>query len=287
MRRAALRLCSIYGLAAEPLRLGADGETSVVLDGLDPERKIGFDLRGFDDLDWSSEALLEESSIALDEGELTWLDTQGFRVFVADVVRFRKLDGDQFTATLACLSGLVAFLNEVTEGEDVALGGFLFEREANWPLFAADRPLPDGVRRFSEFHEHRLVVERPVKITIPCSGLLDFGPPVGRVFEEPAEQSEREERVRFPSSTRGAPSVLNLCGGVLPLDGALGGHQPSFLLRIRQRLGEDELVHETDRYTLFLPGSFDLAQPFELDLELSPGRYTFYGPARIGAAAAR
>jgi hypothetical protein len=53
-------------------------------------------------------------------------------------------------------------------------------------------------------------------------------------------------------------------------------------------LDGNELVHECHSFVAFLPREFDLARPFVLELELSPGRYSFHGgPARIGAAAPR
>jgi hypothetical protein len=44
---------------------------------------------------------------------------KGWRLHVADIGDFPCLDSDQFTPTLAFLVGVVEFLNEVTEGEDV------------------------------------------------------------------------------------------------------------------------------------------------------------------------
>jgi hypothetical protein len=44
-------------------------------------------------------------------------------------------------------------------------------------------------------------------------------------------------------------------------------------------------VHETVGPTAFLPSAFELAKPFEVELDLAPGRYTFWTGARIGGAA--
>lgn len=43
-------------------------------------------------------------------------------------------------------------------------------------------------------------------------------------------------------------------------------------------------VREGRGSTLFLTSSFDLGEPFSVELELGPGRWLFTKPARLGAA---
>jgi len=288
-RRASLELCSIFGLALEPDRLVAEGEKSAVLDGLDPARRIAFELRGLDDMDWNPEPLLEVGSAALDASEYAWFAAQGYRVFVADLVRYRKLDGDEFTHTLAYLAGLVAFLDDVTDGEDVALGGLTFEREATWdwkkPI---ERALPGGLHWGDPENAHELVADRATRFTLHCGGRSELGPPISDIWELHEDGAEERMRSRsLGSSTRGAPSVLVLGWHAARIDGQRSGDPPTVHIRVRQRQGETEFVHETDRFTAFFPSTFDLAQPFDVDFELAPGRYYVYGEARIGAAAPR
>jgi hypothetical protein len=60
---------------------------------------------------------------------------------VADVAAYGG-SLDRCTPLLAYLASVVRFLNDATHGEDVELGGVLFEREAVWTPRLAPR---DGV----------------------------------------------------------------------------------------------------------------------------------------------
>jgi hypothetical protein len=279
LRRLALEVFDIFDLHPEVDQTCADARVTARIDGLDPQRKIGFELRGRkDDVDRSQQPPEAESGM-LDDAQLARLRDAGYRMYVADLSEYWD-DGDAFTPALAFLGGLVRFLNGVTEGEDVELGGLLFEREAHWSV--AITPV-DGIRVNQGNRGPVLSVERAGKVVIACNGAGDYRPAVAQWPDPDAPSPE------IQSPTSGAPSVLVLRVGVVPLVGDRPGPRPEFLVRVRQRrLGSPELVHETHSFTCLLPSAFDLFQPFELELELSSGYYTFFGDgARIGAAKPR
>ncbi len=285
-RRLARELAEIFGLELVTDALLAEGDRSVELDGLDRTGRIAFELRGRGNFETFGAALPEPAEAALDPAEIVWLTSRGTRVHVADVETYRNCDGDEFTPTLAYLAGLTRFLNACTEGEDVELGGLLFEREATWgwPSSAALDP-PSGIHAAGGGDVLTLVVERAGKLSIACRGTPDLDLPTP-VFFGRAPDSEARRRARSLSgSTRGAPSALVVPAQGYPLSG--NGPEPEFVLRLRQQREGAEFVHEARSFTLFAPSAFDLAQPFELEFELAPGRYTFWGPARLGAAAPR
>jgi hypothetical protein len=109
--------------------------------------------------------------------------------------------------------------------------------------------------------------------------LPDFGPPRPRL----EETTSPDLRGDLPRSSHGAPSVVVVKHAVKALPGA---PRPEFRMHYRQTLDAREVVHECRSFVAFLPSAFDLARPFELELDLGPGRYCFYGgPARVGMAA--
>jgi len=287
-RQLGRELFTIYGLTPEADHREAEGAYSFVLDGLDAAAGVGFELRGHarpptdDELRgvcyWSGEVEPEEASVALDADEFAGLSARGIRLHVADVESYGSLE--RFTPMLAYLASLVRFLNEVTTGEDVELGGLLFEREAAWePRFVSG----DGVKIESWAGCAReLVVERATTLTFACRGLADLGAAQERdswgFYETPDQTLERR---RF-HSTRGAPSALYLKGEAVAA--TPGGPRPEFCLRFRQLVDGSAVERESHTTRLFLPSTVELTQPFELELELSPGRYCF-GEVRLGTTA--
>ena len=285
-RRLGRELFAIYGLAPQANRREADGTRAVVLDGLDPAAGLGFELRGRlrppseDALagrtDWWEEVEHEEPAVALDADEFAWLTARGLRLHVADVESYRG-SLERFTPMLAYLASLVRFLNEVTTGEDVELGGLLFEREAVVePRFDAR----DGLHVYELGYARNLVVDRPTTLTFAFSGRADLQAAPERdtwgIYETPDETLRRRDF----HATRGAPSVLYLRGEAV----ADQGPRPDFRLRFRQRVDGSAVERESHGAPLFLPSTVELSEPFELELELSPGRYSF-GHIHLGTAA--
>jgi hypothetical protein len=127
-----------------------------------------------------------------------------------------------------------------------------------------------------------LVVERTTTLTLSCRGRADLQAAPERdtwgFYETPDETLRRRDF----RATRGAPSVLYLKGEAVA--DIPGGPRPDFRLRFRQRVDGSAVERESHGAPLFLVSSVELTEPFELELELSPGRYTFRS-VHLGTAA--
>jgi hypothetical protein len=273
-RALARELFAIYGLETVrdvPLH---DGERAAVVDGIAYPSKLGFELRGQGVSEMRGVARPEPDETALDARDHAWIAAQGFRLHVADVDDHRQVAGDGFTATLAYLAGLVHFLDAATAGEDVDLGGLLFEREGTWawPVDEAVAGCADARVTDRRGRSLDLTVVRPCTLAF-ASTTAAWGPPEPAVF-----LAEPEELLPLRGSTRGAPAVIRFDVVADPLPTA--SRMPEVRLRVRQ----GARVRESAALTVFLTRDFDLAEPFEVELELAPGRYLVQGPARLGAA---
>lgn len=258
MRALARELFTVFGL-------DASGRAAVpALDGFDRAHGVGFVVR----LGSIRSADEKRDEPSLDE--LAALRRGGLRVHVGSLDEYVSTEDDRFTPTLAYLGGLVGFLNEVTEGEDVELGGLLFEREAtlawpepgrfelgpgvHWTPEGPPAPLPDA---------RLLTFERTSVVRVPFEGAAAL------------------------QSTLGAPSVLALSAVKAP-DGVREERlfpAPAEHARVIQtRPDGTRLVHEARSLDVFLPDTFDLARPFVLELELGPGHYRLNAELRLGAA---
>lgn len=278
-RQLGRELFAIYGLSLQAERREAEGARSVVLDGLDTAAGLGFELRGHalatPDVGGmgvtyeTGEVEPEDASVALDGDEFAWLSARGIRLHVADVEAYRG-SLERFTPMLAYLASLVRFLNDATPGENVELGGLLFEREAAWlPRFVSG----EGLRVYELGYARELVVERATTLTIRCSGRADLQAAPERDtlgFYETPDQTLQRRQFR---ATRGAPAALYLEGEAVA--DKSGEPRPDFRVRFRQRVDGSTVERESHGAPLFLPSSVELNEPFELELELSPGRYRF------------
>ena len=275
LRALARELFAIYGL--EAVR-GTEG-AAAGLDVLDAGRRVGFELLPGD---LRPEEARVEEDLALEE--IAALERAGFRLHVAVLDRYLSTEKDVFTPTLAFLAGLVEFLNSVTDGEDVELGGFLFEREAQlaWPGGSA-LVLGPGVRLESEgtsfAHSVTIALREPGFVRASFAGAPDFQPPEPWGTYDAAALARRT----LTGSTAGAPGVLAL--SIVPLVDGIAQERPLARVRlVQERAGARPLVHEGSSPNLFLPGQFDLARPFVLELEFTPGRYRLNAGLRVGAA---
>ena len=278
------RIGAIYGLHFEPDVERRFGAARAVLDGLDLAAGVGFELRGRrSEGRAAGDEPLEDT---LDEFEWRVLAGQGVRVHVDDARRFRVWDGSDFCARMAYLAGVVAFLNEVTEGEDVEFGGFCFEQEARWQPAEIDAsgarlaplaPPPEGAR----WLEFRL--EEPGTVRLHYRGRAELLSVEDNPFL--TELSGRTAAQRsWVGDRRAGPSLLALALHSEPLEE--GNAAPDWRLHWRQERAGRELEVQASPGSdlLFLPGAADLGEPFTLALELTPGVYRIY-ESRLGVSA--
>jgi len=280
------RLGAIYGLTFAPDVEQTFGAGRAVLDGLDTAAGIGFELRGRRS-GASTGAHDEAAEETLDEFEQRALAGRGLRVHVDDSARFLRYEGSSFLGTLAYLAGVVTFLNEVTEGEDVELGGLLYECEARALPTEIDtqaaRLLPVESEAFSANGGRGFRLEERGTIRLAFVGAPGLLAP-HRAFGESA--SSAAARAWNGTRRRGA-CVLALELISQPSgDPGLDSYWPDFALRLEQESeGRVEVVRAPPRCpTLLLPSTIDLARPFTLVLELDPGEHHFEG-VRLGVSA--
>lgn len=281
-RKIASECLRIYGFEVSSEHQLREPECRVRLDGVDIGAKVGFELVGRGCHEEFCEVQPEEPEVGLEPEDARWLAQQGYRLHVADVALYSGY-GDELTPTLAYVAGLVRFLNEATEGEDVLLDGLLFPRERAWELRMDELSSAEGVAvTRDQYNFFSLRAAKPVTLRLHCRGAPDLNTRASRGLLE-AFGHARPSRGEPLTTTRGAPAVLLLHGSVSSLE--LGGADPEFCLRLRQTVDGIERTLESPGLALFATRDFDLLQPFELELELVPeGRYWFRD-ACIGAAA--
>lgn len=267
-RRIASECMRIYGFEVTRDHLIFEGDRGVRIDGLDLQARVGFELVGRGCHKTFCDVKPEAPEVGLDAIEARWLADQGYRLHVADVAQYRQ-SGDEFTQTLAYIAGFIRFLNVATEGEDVDLGGLLFEREAAWEI-----PGANG--------RGEIVVERPTTIRFECSGAPDLSTAPKRYASWFFGTQETTQARRDFTTTQGAASVLLFPGAAVNL--VPHAPRPEFRVRVRQTTDGVEHLREAAALAVLLTRDFDLMRPFEVELELSPGRYVLVGPALIGAS---
>ncbi|MEQ1894938.1 MAG: hypothetical protein ABL998_20545, partial [Planctomycetota bacterium] len=266
----AARLCAAYGLSVQrELELELP-DVSATLDVVDPDRRIALELSGPSAMDFSFATRVQEEEPArfLDEEERGRLRSEGWRLHCDELARHLNLDGEELGSRLAYLVGVVDFLNQVTDGEDVDLGGLLFERDATLQLEGAWR---------GNIGADRLLV-------LTSRGRPDFRPHAYGYSFSHAEASDWIGRLPG-DSTRCAPSMLLVpLLRVEPDESMSSGHAR---LRFRQQIdGVTQVIEGSPGSScLFLPSSCDLALPFTLEIEADEGTYSFQQPCRVGAAA--
>jgi len=266
-RRLARKLCAIYGLepvADEPAPL----QLAATLDSLDPGKRIGLKLRGVvqrrPDSEWPS-VVAEPAERDLDKREHARLREAGVRVHTADIESFwSAASRDEMTTTLAYLASVAAFLNDVTDGEDVDWSAML-PFEGRW--LAVPRPGPQRGVRLSHYEGgSNVIAQREVTIALavdPRSATVRPG------VEKPVVANE------------GRPTVLQLFGLV-----ALRGAVHVELWQAKPG-GKPRRIAESDSCMLFAPGAFDATRPFDVRLRLQPGEYRVSTQCWISGAGKR
>jgi len=268
-RSLARELCAIYGLevvADAP----APADVPARLDCLDRARGIGLKLRGtvvrkeIAGGSWPT-VVDEPAATDLDVAEHQALGKAGVRVHVADVQSFwGAMSEDRLTTTLCYLASVAAFLNEVTDGEDVDCSALLpFDAR----LLPFDAPKAHADLRVEPWRGgFSLTAERATDVTLA----VDPQRATSRVGDVLASAPANESR----------PVVVQVLG--------LQAERGAFALSLRQR-GKDGAERELARSTtdvLFVPGTFDSTQPFALALALQPGQYRCDTTAWISAPVA-
>lgn len=274
-RQLAREVFVIYGLAPRVDEELSSAHGRAVLDGYDVERRVGFELRGIGarTRDPLATAEIEAPELALDDSELRALEAQGARIHVADVENYPLMDGDQLTPTLAYLAGIVAFLDEVTDGEDVNLSAILLQGAQRFPLHVVASELPPGVTATRNGSLTELVVRERATLHFELGGEHGAQPLHGRemrTHHDPAVPLAR------PLPTRGAPSVLLLNGshGIGPF--ALEEGESQVTMRLLQTTAGID-VHAPGTI-LFASSAFDATSPFVVELELAPGTHALRNP---------
>lgn len=271
-RRLGRELCEAYGLyALRDVELACPSGKAL-LDGYDQGREIGFKLRGRGRSGWHG-AAPEHPDTELTDEEAGALIAQGTRIYAVDVSAFERLDGDEFTPTVAFLVGLADFLNASTAGEDVELGSAVYEREACWRL--PDLDVPEGAEiRHDEVTKQRIVaVERRATIQFACRGLADLQPHVPMMLEDFGVD------LLGADWDRDAPVLLKV-----PLRWPREGQRPTVrVLQDREEGAPWSFAARTG--WLLVPRGLALERPFRLEVELEPGSYSLGTTVRIGVAA--
>ena len=256
-RQLATRMFEAYGLApASGAVIESDG-IEATIDGLDVARKVGFELRG------AQSSVVPPFGRINAESEGEWLDdveartcsSRGIELHVADVADYPLMDGDQFTPTLAYLAGIVEFLNETTDGPDIDLTAVLAPAQQRFPLpedaFESGPCISAVVHEGDSVHLH---VTEGARLDFELSGpgCLEYSTRV-----RPRSWGRRDWGLLLrPRSTAGRPTML-----------WIDTHSRGLRLRVTQGVGERRLDVASDGPFVFLPSTFDAAEPFHLTLE--------------------
>lgn len=256
-RKLASRLFEVYGLSpASDVQFASDG-VQATLDGLDLQKRVGFELRGrlptgepIGPRRWS-----EPEPESLDDGEARRMATEGVKLHVADYGDYHLVDYDQFTPTLAYLAGIVEFLNETTDGPDIDLTAVLAPAQQRFPLpedaFESGPCISAVVHEGDSVHLH---VTEGARLDFELSGpgCLEYSTRV-----RPRSWGRRDWGLLLrPRSTAGRPTML-----------WIDTHSRGLRLRVTQGVGERRLDVASDGPFVFLPSTFDAAEPFHLTLE--------------------
>jgi hypothetical protein len=263
-RRLARELCSAFGL--EVVADFVPAPIAAKLDAFDARTGIGLKLRGsVADRDPSqigpvrSRAVAEAPETDLTVDEHRALEAAGRRIHVADVQTYLAcMSQDVFTPTLGYLVSVVNFLNQVTDGEDVALDAVAGARSMTFKVVPQRTCAGMSIENFvgGSF------------ITVARSGTLKIELEA-RALTSPAR----------PLATIGRPTQLQLVG--------FGADEGASRLTLRQSGpdGSERDLATSDSSVLFVPRTFDATRGFVLALALEPGRYRMSDVAWVGARA--
>ncbi|MBK9384869.1 MAG: hypothetical protein IPN34_08650 [Planctomycetes bacterium] len=271
-RELALKLAEIYGWQPA-IEVAAPHQVAAVLDLYDAERALGIELRGrvsateigSTKTSWPI-VVAEDSAHDLSPEDARTLRERGVRLHVAEVEAFWGAHSqDSFTSVLGYLAGVIEFLNETSDGEDVSVEALVAARSLcfDWPAIPVVKGL--AVERF-EGGAILVASER-------CRVVLRFDP-TRATTESGALAGERIDRRIAPRAR--VPRALSLHGRATQLQllgfgEATAAHRAT-LLQVDTR-GVARELGSTSGSVLFAPSAFESARPFELHLDLQPGRH--------------
>lgn len=270
-RQLARGMFEAYGLRpAADVDIG-DGDTGAELDGFDRHRRVGFELNGRPDGEpgMAGGVAAEAPSDELSKDEHAKLAADGIEIHLVDLANYPLMDGDQVTPTVAYLAGIVAFLNEVTDGPDIDLDAVLLRRSQRFPMSPIDAPAGVEVR-----HDERqvtLTVEKAISVPIAIDPAKSV-----QVAAEGSRRFDRWDDAERPLPTVGRPTVIRLAHR----PGSAGTPAPR--VRIVQAATKLDVVITAP--VGFLPSGFDATRPFMLILQLEPGVHVIDTHVQVGVA---
>lgn len=272
-RSLARELCAIYGLTVVA-DVPAPAGVRAHLDAFDAERGIGLELRGTVAANplpaggtWPV-VVDEPADTDLDVDEHDTLRNAKVRVHTADVHAFWVAAArDRLTTTLCYLASVAAFLNEVTDGDDVDLSAIVPQR-ARWLPIALPKARPGlQVTPWSGGGGATLLVERALEVALPVD--------VARAHE----QASTTAVGTVPNA--GRPVAVQITG----LQTERGSVET--VLRQRDAKGREVALATSDTELLFAPGAFDATRPFTIVLALQPGQYRIHDTMWMSAPPAK
>ncbi len=247
-RKLARELFVAYGLKPEVgWKATAEG-VEATLDVYDAALQVGTKLRGNTPKDQGmlGTAETEAPATGLDDEEHGKLIKRGLRVHCADLDAYPLMDGDQVTPTLAYLAGIVAFLDEVTQGPPIGIEGVLVNErlQLSMPKPTSKDALSIDGRVLTAARQTELVFD-----VDPAAGYEQFvaGPhPRGGEWRKVAKAPRAGNLV-----------LLKFGPGALTV--VQDGEPP---LKVVARAGQ-----------AFLPARFDPGRAFQLRVTVEKGQY--------------
>ncbi|MBP8299615.1 MAG: hypothetical protein KA020_04565 [Planctomycetes bacterium] len=237
-----------YGLKPEiGWKASAEG-VEATLDVYDVALQVGTKLRGNTATAQGviATAEAEAPTNGLDDEEIGKLGKRGLRVHCADLDAYPLMDGDQVTPTLAYLAGIVAFLDEVTQGPPMGIADVLANERLQLPM-----PRPTS-QKVLNIEGDVLTADRQTELVFdvdPATGYEQF-------LAEPGARGGQWQKVA--KAPRAGHLVLLKCGpGALTV--VQDGKPP---LEVVARAGQ-----------AFLPSRFDPGRAFQLRITVEKGQY--------------
>ncbi len=260
-----------YGLKLARNVHFAGAGMEATIDGYDAASGLGFELHDVEKSDPSmfgpGEFAVDkiDPKDALDEVEAKALARAGFAIHVAAPQPL--YDGDEFTAMMTYLAGILDFLNAATDGQDFDVAGLMLtRREIVVPRAVIEPPVPGLDTKPNDTHiQFRCNARRTIRLPIDIALAESFeeGTPAPT---RGAAESKPSKPLTAPLSNRGRPSIV--------LVGAYVAPGSSIRLVQKSAAGGEDFSIESKSGRFLLPSRFDVARPFEIVITAEPGDVT-------------